>query len=154
MADKTYITQRGKNKLKEELKFLRETRRIDVASKIKEARDAGDILENSVYDVAIDEQSYIEGRIGEIEGILSNAELLKLKNGRQEEVQIGCTVVVRINNDEHTFTLVGSVEADPSKKMISHESPLGKALLGAKRGDLVEVKTPTVNAKYKVIDIK
>lgn len=154
MADKVYLTQAGYKKLKDELARLKSIDRVDVASKIKDAREIGDILENSVYDAAVDEQSYIEGRISEIEDMLTNAKVISSKHSKHKEVQIGCTVIVASKEQQHQFTLVGIDETDPEKNHISYESPVGKALLGAKLGDEVEVVTPQLTAKYKVLEIK
>ena len=153
MAEKSYLTQAGYKNLKTELTHLKKSARTAVAEKIREARDMGDVLENSVYDSALEEQGYIEGRIGELEEILTNSEIVKKIKGTGI-VEIGSPVVVEIRRQKETFTIVGSAEADPIKSIISNESPVGKALLGLKVGDTVEVKTPVFTAKYKVVQIK
>ena len=154
MSRKTYITQEGHDKLKVELDQLKKVKRVDVAEKIKEARESGDILENSVYDAAVEEQSYIESRIIELEEIVNSATILKHDKSGHDQVTVGCTVVVNHSGKEVTYKLVGSVEADPAQNLISDESPVGQALIGAKIGDIVQVNTPQLNIKYKVLDIK
>ena len=157
MEEKIYLTKEGRNKLKEELRYLSEVKKVSIAEKIKEARELGDILENPMYDAAIEEQGYIEGRIKEIEEMLGNSEIIKKENKRVKtkgEVVIGSTVVVEVNGDKEVFTIVGGAEADPVTKFISNESPVGSALLGAKVGDTVEVKTPVSTTVYKVLEVK
>lgn len=154
MAEKFYLTQSGHKKLKEELHNLREVARAEIATKIKEARDLGDVLENTVYDSALDEQAYIEGRISEIESILAHSNIIEDKDILVDVVGIGNVVVVETDGNVDEFTIVGSAEADPVKRLISNESPVGKALLGSKKNDLVEVKTPIFTVIYKIVDIK
>lgn len=154
MGGKIIVTTRGYKKLKEELKHLTTIKRAEVASKIKDAREMGDVLQNSVYDAAIEEQGYIEGRIREIEEILTNSEVVKVNRKSKTTVTVGSTVIVEINEMRDEFMIVGSAEADPIKKLISNESPVGVALLGAKIGDVVEVKMPNLKIAYKVIKIR
>jgi transcription elongation factor GreA len=152
--NKNLLTKEGYEKLKSELEHLRNTKRVDVAAKIKEAREMGDILENTVYDAAVEEQDYIEARIKELEDILGNSKILAPSDLKHDFVQLGHTVTIECEGRKDQFTIVGSEEADPLSKMISHESPVGKALLGTKIGDTVEVKTPVFKAVYKIIEIK
>lgn len=154
MAEKFYLTQSGQKKLKEELHKLREVSRAQVATKIKDARDLGDVLENTVYDSALDEQAYIEGRISEIESTLANSDVISDKDISIDVVGIGSVVVVESDGHVDEFTIVGSAEADPMKRLISNESPVGKSLVGAKKNQIVEVKTPIFTVVYKIIDIK
>ncbi len=156
MGEKVYLTKEGYTKLKEELKYLSGVKRASVAEKIKEARSYGDILQNPVYDAVVEEQGYIEGRITEIEEILGNAEIIekKKKDKSRQTVIVGSTVVVEANGTKDIFTIVGIAEADPMSKLISNESPVGKALLGAKIGDKVEVSTPIFTTVYKIVGIK
>jgi len=154
MADKNFLTESGHKRLKEELNKLKKIDRVKIAEKIKEARDMGDVQENTYYDSTLEEQGYIEGRIEEIEIILSNSAIVDKSKADKSSVSIGNTVVVELEKKKDQFTIVGSVEADPIKKMISNESPVGKALLGAKVGDHVEVKTPIFTATYKILEIK
>jgi len=154
MISKGFLTQAGYKTLKAELSQLKKVARGEIAEKIKDARDLGDVLENTVYDSALEEQGYIEGRISELEEILSNSEIVKAKSGKKDVVEVGCTVEVDVDGKSQLFTIVGSAEADPIKKIISNESPVGKALIGLKIGDVVEVKTPLFTAKYKILKIK
>lgn len=149
---KILLTKEGHDALKKELEYLKSQKRNEVAIKIKEAREMGDVLENTAYDSAVEEQGHVEGRINEIEEILNNSEIVSGTN--TGVVDLGCTITVEFEGKKDIFTLVGSVEANPTKKMISHESPVGKALLGAKVGDEVEVKTTIFTAVYKIIEIK
>lgn len=152
MAAQNYLTQVGYKNLKEELEHLRNFARVEVAAKIKEARDMGDIEENLVYDSAVEEQGYVEGRIAEIEDILSKS--VVVEEVKSDVVVLGSLVVVEHSGGKDTFRIVGSAEADPVKRLISNESPVGKALLGAKKGDIVLVTTPVIVVEYKVVDIK
>lgn len=156
MEEKVYLTKEGREKLKRELKNLVEVKKPSVAERIKEAREMGDILENPVYDTAIEDQGYIEGRIEEIEEILARSELIekKKKTRSDDSVFVGSTVVVEVNGHKDTFTIVGVTEADPVGKLISNESPVGIALLGSKVGDTVEVKTPIFKTVYKILEIR
>ncbi len=154
MSEKLYLTQSGHKKLKEELNHLRDVVRVEVAEKIKDARDLGDVLENTVYDSTLDQQAYVEGRISEIESTLANSEIISDKDIMLDVVGIGNVVVVESDGHVDEFTIVGSAEADPMKRLISNESPVGKSLVGAKKNQLVEVKTPIFTVVYKIIDIK
>lgn len=154
MSKERFLTKAGLKKLKEELRSLKEVGRSEVAAKIKEARDMGDVLENSIYDSALEEQGHIEGRIKEIEDTLSTAVIIDESKTPKDVVGVGSVVVVEFEDKKDTFTIVGSAEADPVKKLISNESPVGKALLGSKIGDIVEVVTPIFTAKYKIVGIK
>lgn len=153
MAEKVYVTSDGYKKLKDELKFLLDEKRPQLATKIKEAREMGDILENLPYDQAIEEQGLTEARIKEINDILNVAKIVD-KSLSKDAVSIGTKVVLEMDGTTNSFTLVSSVEADPTKRWISIESPVGSALLGRKVGDLVEIKTPVFTAKYKIVEIK
>ena len=155
MSEKIYLTKEGRSKLQKELKELSSVKRASVAEQIKEARALGDILQNPVYDAAVEEHGYIEGRISEIEEILANSEIIKKdKKKSKDGVFVGSTVVVEVNGINDSFTIVGVAEADPVKKLISNESPVGKSLLGAKIGDEVKVVTPIFTTTYKIVEIK
>ncbi len=156
MAEKkTVLTTSGAKKLEEELQNLKVVRRAEVAQKIKDARAQGDLSENAEYDSAKEEQGEIETRIEEIENILKNAEITE-ESTDTSRVYIGA--VVTINdlefNDQFDVTIVGSTEANSLENRISNESPLGSALLGAKKGAVVEVNAPGGILKYKVVKIK
>ncbi len=149
------MTYEGLKKLEEELQELKVVRRKEVAQKIKEAREQGDLSENAEYDAAKDEQRDIEARIEEIEKILKNAEVADDDSANKGTVNLGCTVkVLDIEYDEEIdFKLVGSTEAKSLENKISNESPLGRALIGKKPGDLVIVETPSGEMNYKILKV-
>ncbi|MDD5147060.1 MAG: transcription elongation factor GreA [Candidatus Daviesbacteria bacterium] len=149
----TYITAKGLADAKVELEFLKKTRRVQIAEKIHQAREYGDLTENSEYDAALEEQAMAESRISDLEDILKSAKVIENQHN-QDFVVIGSTVKIEMDEGIDEFTIVGRVEADPSKKRISNESPLGLALVGAKKGETVEVTTPIVRYKCKVLEIK
>ncbi|MBH1980251.1 transcription elongation factor GreA [Candidatus Saccharibacteria bacterium] len=148
---KTYqITNEGKKELEKELEQLK-GRRGDVADKIAEARDYGDLSENAEYDAAREEQGILETRIIEIEDILQNAEIIS--GGKKGEVGLGSTVELKTGSKTVKYTVVGPVEADPLEGKISNESPIGQALIGKKVGDAVTIKTPKGETEYEVVSI-
>lgn len=148
-----YLTPQGLLEAKVELEYLKKTKRLEIADRIRQARDYGDLAENSEYEAAIEEQALNENRITQLENILKSAKVIPEKH-TQDFVVIGSTIKVEMEGEIDEFTIVGRVEADPSKKKISNESPLGEALLGAREGEEVEVTTPIVRYKCKVLDIK
>ena len=157
MADKKNIlTYSGLKKLEAELEELKVVKRKEIADKIKEAREQGDLSENAEYDAAKEEQGHIEKRIEEISKILKNAEVVDEDDIDLEKINIGCKVkIYDIEFDEELeFYLVGSTEADSLNNKISNESPLGKAMIGARIGDVIEVELPNGNGEYKILDIK
>ncbi len=147
-----YLTAKGLLALGQELKELKEVKRREVAEKIQRAREYGDLSENSEYDAAREEQAMTEGRIVELENILKNVEVIETVEDRGL-VAIGSKVKVQIDGKAEEFIIVGKVEADPAKKRISNESPVGAALLGAKKGDIVQVTTPAASFKCKILSI-
>lgn len=148
-----YLTSRGLSDAKAELDFLKKTKRVQIAERIHQAREYGDLAENSEYDAAMEEQALAESRISELESILKSAKVI-VDQHTQDFVVIGSTVKIEMDDGIDEFTIVGRVEADPSKKRISNESPLGSVLIGAKAGEVVEVATPIVRYKCKVLNIK
>ncbi len=140
--------------LQEELEYMKTVREREVADQIKEARSFGDLSENSEYDEAKNEQGKLYSRIAEVENILANCEVIE-ETVAGGVVRTGChvTVLDMDDNTEEDYQLVGSQEADPYQKRISDESPFGKALYGAKEGDVVSVDAPAGTLKYKVIKI-
>lgn len=150
--DKVLLTAEGIKKLKGEYDNLVNSKRKEVTEKIAKAREFGDLSENSEYDTAREEQSFIEGRIMELEEILAHAKPIDTSH-THSSVEIGSRVKVHIDGEEDEFVIVSSVEANPMEGKISNESPVGKALLGSKVGDVVTVSS-TVKATYKVLDIK
>ena len=156
MAEKKNIlTYEGLKKLEDELQDLKVNQRREIAQKIKEAREQGDLSENAEYDAAKDEQRDIEARIEQIEKILKNAEIVLDEEIDLDKISIGCLVrVLDVEYDEEEeYKLVGSSEASSLQNKISNESPFGQALIGAKVGDIVEVEAPAGVIKYKVLSI-
>ena len=153
---KNILTYAGLQKLEEELHDLKVNRRKEVAVKIREAREQGDLSENAEYDAAKDEQRDIEARIEEIEKILKNAEVVVEDEVDSDKINVGCKVdVYDVEFEEEIeFQIVGSTEANSLEGKISNESPVGKALIGASIGDVVEVETPTGVMQYKVLKIQ
>uniref|UniRef100_UPI0040560010 transcription elongation factor GreA n=1 Tax=Agathobacter sp. TaxID=2021311 RepID=UPI0040560010 len=156
MNKKNILTSEGLKKLEDELEDLVVVKRKEVAQKIKEAREQGDLSENAEYDAAKDEQRDIEARIEEIEKILKNVEIVDEDEVSTESINIGCQVkILDIEFDEELiYKIVGSTEANSLKGKISNESPVGKALLGKKVGDMVSVETQVGTIQYKVLDIQ
>jgi len=138
------LTPEGQTKLEEELRHLETVRRREVGQRIKEAKEFGDISENSEYDDAKNEQAWVESRIAEISQILAHATIID-KPKKSDKVTLGSKVKLQDtkSGDEHLFQIVGSAEADPSEHRISNESPVGEAVIGKKRGDTVNVQTPS-----------
>ena len=155
-AKKNILTYEGLKKYEEELQDLKVVKRREVAQKIKEAREQGDLSENAEYDAAKDEQRDIEARIEELEKILKNAEVVDEDEVDLERINIGCKVkILDVEyNDELEYKIVGSTEANSLKGKISNESPVGKALIGAKVGDVINVETPAGVFQYKVLGIQ
>ncbi len=151
MKDKTLLTAAGLEKLQKEFDYLTKVKRREVTARIGKAREYGDISENSEYDAARDEQSFTEGRILELQEILKKAEVVQHQDNGL--VTLSSRVVVEANGEEDEFEIVSSVESNPFEGKISDESPVGKALLGAKVGDTVTVAS-TVKATYRVLRIK
>ena len=155
-AKKNLLTREGLKKYEDELQELKVVKRKEVAQKIKEAREQGDLSENAEYDAAKDEQRDIEARIEELEKILKNVEVVDDDDTQDlDKVSFGLVVKVRDNefDDEMEFKIVGATEANSLKGKISNESPLGKALIGSKKGDVVTVEAPAGVIEYTVLDI-
>ncbi len=148
-----FLTSKGLAEVRAELDNLKKIKRGEIAIRIQQAREYGDLAENSEYDAAVEEQSLAENRITELENVLKSAKVIA-ETHSNNFVVIGSTVRVEMEGELDEFTIVGRVEADPSKKKISNESPLGLALIGAKKGEQVEVTTPIVRYKCKVLEIK
>ena len=155
-AKKNLLTREGLKKYEDELHELKVIKRKEVAEKIKEAREQGDLSENAEYDAAKDEQRDIEARIEELEKILKNVEVFDMEeSASNDKVSFGLVVKVKDNefDDEMEFKIVGATEANSLKGKISNESPLGKALIGAKKGDVVTVEAPAGMIEYTILDI-
>lgn len=148
-----YLTQEGVDKLKSELEGMVKHERPKVASELKEAKEQGDLSENSSWDAAKDRQAYIEGRIAEVEHILRNAVVIAAPK-KKDKVDIGSTVHLEIEDGRQIYTIVGSQEADPTAGKISNESPIGQALMGKTKGDEVIITVPSGEMVYKVAHIE
>lgn len=155
MEKKVILTNEGFKKLEKELEELKGVRRKEVAEKIKAALSLGDLSENSEYDEAKNEQAVVEARISQLEGMLRNVELLDEEGITTDVVCMGAGVVIKElgQNEEETYKIVGSTEADPISGSISDESPIGKALMGHKVGDVIEVDAPSGKLNFEVIKI-
>lgn len=155
-AKKNILTYAGLKQLEDELHDLKVNRRKEVAAKIKEAREQGDLSENAEYDAAKDEQRDIEARIEELEKILKNAEVVVEDEIDLDKINIGCKVKLydTEEDEEIEFYLVGSTEANSLQNKISNESPVGQALIGRKVGDVVDVETQMGTIQYQVLEIQ
>lgn len=151
MNEIVYMTQEGLENLKAELKDLVEVKKPQNASRIKAARDLGDVSENAEYSIAREEQTKIDVRISELESILKRAKVAKTST---DSVSLGTKVKVHVEGGDEEFHIVGEPEADPLANKISHESPLGALLVGKKVGDTFQLEIPTGKLTYKIIDIK
>jgi transcription elongation factor GreA len=148
-----FLTPEGKARLEEELEFLLKVRRPEVADHIRIAREDGDLSENAGYDAAKEEQAHVEGRILTLENILKNAQIMETK-GTSGTVVVGSQVTVQEDGyDPETFHIVGSAEVNPQQGRISNKSPLGRALLGKRKGDEVQVNTPNGVTVFTVIQV-
>ncbi len=157
MAEKpVYLTAEGKKKLEEELEHLVTVRRREVAEAIRSAKEEGDLSENSAYDEAKLQQGFLEGRVQHIEAQLRNVVLIQKVNGKTDSVHVGSRVTLfdQEFEEEITYQIVGSTEADPADGRISNESPVGRALLSKKVGDVIHVEAPNGTMTYKVLKIK
>ncbi len=153
---KNLLTYEGLQKLENELHDLKVVKRKEVAEKLKEARAQGDLSENAEYDAAKDEQRDIEARIEDIEAILKNAEVVLEDEVDSNKIGVGSKVKIldKELKEEMEYKIVGSAEANSLKGKISNESPVGRALIGAKKGDTIEVETQAGTLKYKVLEIQ
>lgn len=151
----TILTPEGLRKLEEELEFLKSVKRKEIAERIKQAKEFGDLMENSEYEDAKNEQAFTEGRILTLEGLLRNAKVIDNHDVRLDVVTVGSTVrLVDDSGEELTYTIVGSAEADPAHDRISNESPVGRALLGRRKGETVTVEVPAGTIRYTIKAIK
>lgn len=148
-----FLTEKGLADLKQELDTLKNVRRKEVAERLKEAISYGDLSENAEYEEAKNEQAFVEGRILELEKKIKHAKIIHGK--KQGMVRIGSTVAIKEkkSGEKATYTIVGSTEADPTAARISNESPVGKAVLGSKKGDVVTVQAPVGKIEYEILSI-
>ena len=153
-SKKIYLTKEGLEELKKEFEELSKTKRPDILSRVTQARSMGDLSENAEYVAARDELSFIDGRIDELEELLKQAVIIQDTHSKGTQVvKLGSTVTVHIKGKKEVFTVVGEWEADPHEKKISHESPLGKALIGKKIGENVEVEAPAGKVLYTIVSV-
>ncbi len=151
----TFLTREGQKKLEEELHYLQTVRRNEVAERLHAAMEEGDIDENAEYDDAKNEQAFVEGRILMLENMLKNAVLIDDQSARHDEVTLGAVVtIVEGNNPPEEYHVVGAAEADPTHGKISNESPLGRALIGRRVGDSVQVNAPVGLLTFRIAAIK
>ncbi|MFF2447651.1 transcription elongation factor GreA [Neobacillus sp. NPDC058068] len=156
-AEKVFpMTQAGKDKLVQELEYLKSVKRKEVVERIKIARSFGDLSENSEYDSAKEEQAFVEGRITTLENMVRNAKIIAEGDMTGDSVALGrsVTFVELPDGDEETYSIVGSAEADPFEGKISNDSPIAKSLLGKKVGDQVSVQTPGGEMSVRIVSIK
>ncbi len=154
MKDIHYLTPEGKEKLEKELNDLKTRGRKELAQRLQSAISMGDLSENADYHKAKEDQGFLEGRIQEIEGILHNAEVIETKSN-YDQVDLGATVTIKENGEEpETYKLVGRKEANPREGKISHESPIGKALMGHKVGDVVDVNSAGGEIQFEILTIE
>jgi transcription elongation factor GreA len=149
----SYLSREGLEKLRLELEAMTNVRRAEVAARIHDAKEHGDLSENAEYEDAKNEQAFVEGRIQTLEALIKNATIID-EHHSTDHVQIGSTVSVDSTDGAEVFTIVGSAEASPRDGKISNESPVGRALLGKKKGEKVLVRVPAGDFTYKIINIR
>jgi transcription elongation factor GreA len=155
MGDKNiYLTAEGLEDLKKEHHTLSKVRRPEVVNRVSSARELGDLSENAEYQAARDELAFIDGRLEELEDLLKKVQVIKDHTGTVSNVELGSTVTLDHKGKNEDYMVVGEWEADPIEKKISHASPLGKALLGKKIGDSVEVEAPAGKIIYTIVSLK
>jgi transcription elongation factor GreA len=150
----SFLTQQGYQKLLEELEYLRTVKRQEVAARLHEAMEGGELIEDAEYEAAKNEQAFVEGRIQELEILLANARVI-VETGNMDVIQVGATVTIQEgDNEPEVYTIVGPAEASPRHGRISNESPLGRALLDHRAGDTVKVDAPGGSFHVKVIKVE
>ncbi len=150
----SFMTQEGFDKLQEELKYLRSVKRQEVADRLHEAMDGGELIEDAEYEAAKNEQAFVEGRIQELEILLANARVIE-ENTKKDTVQVGAKVTIQEDGqDPEEYTIVGPVEARPRNGRISNESPLGRALMDHRAGDIVEVEAPGGSFVVRILKVR
>ena len=151
-----FLTKEGFQKLQDELEHLRTVKRQEVAERLHEAMEGGELIENAEYEAAKNEQAFVEGRIQELETLLATARVIEENGGgkKSDSIQVGSKVTIKEGNyEDETYTIVGAAEANPREGKISNESPIGKAILNHKVGDVVTVETPSGPYKVKIIKV-
>lgn len=152
---KNYVTSEGHEKLIQELNELKNVRRKEIANRIQDAKELGDLSENAEYAEAKNDQAFIEGRIIQLETLLRDITIIDKKpsKSKNKTIEIGSKIVLQSDAGEVTYTIVGSNEADPPQGLISNESPIGQAFIGRKQGDQVKIIVPKGTVVYTVLDI-
>lgn len=154
-SDRIPVTKDGHAKLLEELDHLVKVRRPEIIKAVATAREEGDLRENAGYDAARNDQSFIEGRIRDLESILKRVDIIDEDAASDgQTVTVGSTVTIKIDGDTETYTIVGAVEADPTGGKISNESPFGRALLGKRVGDSTEIETPVTTLNAEIVSVE
>jgi transcription elongation factor GreA len=149
----TFLTKEGYEKLQDELEYLRKTKRQEVADRLHEAMEGGELIENAEYEAAKNEQAFVEGRIQELEMLLATARVIE-NNKKAGNIQVGSTVTIQEDGlEEETYTIVGAAEANPREGKISNESPMGKAILNHRAGDDVQIETPNGSYTIRIVKI-
>ena len=150
----SFLTQNGYEKLQEELDYLRKTKRQEVAERLHEAMEGGEMIEDAEYEAAKNEQAFVEGRIQELEALLANARVID-ENQKSDIIQVGSKVTIQEDgNDTEIYKIVGPAEASPREGLISNESPLGRALMDHRAGDLVRVEAPGGSFSVRVVKVE
>lgn len=150
----TQVTKQGLEALEKELQVLVEEKRPQLVERLAFARSHGDLSENNDYQNAKEELEFLDGRISELEEVLKNVVIVKVKNGRKNAVDVGTKVTLKVDGHQQIFFIVGDWEADPKEKKISHISPLGKSLVGKKVGEKIEVEAPAGKLTYEILAIE
>lgn len=157
MADEkqTILTPEGLRKLEEELEMLKTVKRKEIADRIRASKEFGDITENAEYEDAKNEQAFVEGRIQHLDAMLRTAKVIDNHDAPADQITVGSTVRVKDHSsgEQLTYTIVGSLEADPDQDRISNESPVGRALLGRRAGETVDVAVPAGKIRYSILQI-
>lgn len=150
----SFLTRQGYQKLQEELEYLRTVKRQEVAQRLHEAMEGGELIEDAEYEAAKNEQAFVEGRIQELEMLLANARVIE-ENEKSEVVQVGSKVTIQEgDNPEESYTIVGPAEASPREGLISNESPLGRALMDHRTGDTVRVDAPGGSFTVRILKVE
>jgi transcription elongation factor GreA len=152
--EEIYLTREGRDELQKEYQVLTEERRPRAVERLADTRVIGDMEENSDYSQAKQDLSFIDGRIAELEEVLGRAKIVSKTHTSCKQAGLGCKITVQVGKEKQIFHLVGEWEANPAQKKISHESPLGKALIGKKKGDKVEVEAPAGKIVYTILKIE
>ena len=153
IRDRPYITKKKLKELKEKVEYLKTTRRKEIAKRIKEAKEMGDISENAELDTANEERLFNEAEILRLENLIKNAIIIRKNKTKKDIVEVGSTVEIKMNSEKIIYTIVGPEDVDLENNKISNESPIGRVLLGRKKGEIVEADLPAGKIKIKILKI-